>query len=620
MVIPDWSASKRPPKIEITQEKALRFARPLDRLAAAIIDFCILLTPTYLLLSAPLKRNLTTSFILNSDPDLFVLGVSLLLMAAIVIMAYQTLSLFWFGTTAGKRVLGVEVVPVFGSAPLALWDCFIRSLIFTLEVLCLGLPWLAVFSNERRRPLHDRAADTVVVTRSALGVSTPTLVEQGLVRGIFATCLALLALVTFIEVRGTAERMRIEHAFLSVSDREIVECEAVSQHMEEDTEADHTRLNMAMSLYAAGLVDRPCLESEVEREVALQTPIGSVTYLAQAFVYADDAEVSNSYLDKVCEDAPEAVECAMSQLVTAWSDEDWGAVEQVLRSAPKGSGYLEVWGVRHYMKQAQYAHALQMLDALGSRRELANFSLVQRVKALFNSFRDNESQVALQQAVVALPDEDREDVSAWMCVQQLQNGCAALEGAACTQVKLSGETQFTTAPAALAQVMARECNATAQVDYLKLSDEAKDENWQAFFRANLKRQREDRSAAAALFAKVIQAEGTPEPLRIEAVRRWLQFATPRQMEEITALWNGFSSKEAWVKTGNLLFARLAETKNPELAMKVARHLMNWDSLSPKGFNQLSAMMDTAPSQRKPASAEKIREHVKQVLDSLEGGK
>ncbi len=47
-----------------------------------------------------------------------------------------------------------------------------------------------------------------------------------------------------------------------------------------------------MTLYAAGLADRECLEAEVEREIALQVPVGPVTYLAQAFVYADDAEVS----------------------------------------------------------------------------------------------------------------------------------------------------------------------------------------------------------------------------------------------------------------------------------------------------------------------------------------
>src|SRR5437868_15209151 len=96
-------------------------------------------------------------------------------------------------------------------------------------------------------------------------------------------------------------------------EREIGACEVVSKNMEEESatenEDPHLRLSKAMTLYAAGLADRSCLEAEVEHEMAVQVPVGPITYLAQAFVYADDPETSNSYLDEVCEEAPSSVEC-----------------------------------------------------------------------------------------------------------------------------------------------------------------------------------------------------------------------------------------------------------------------------------------------------------------------
>jgi hypothetical protein len=237
-----------------------------------------------------------------------------------------------------------------------------------------------------------------------------------------------------IQIRGELDKLKMEKSLATIVDRDLGDCEVVNVATEEGGVDPHHRLKTAMTLYAAGLADRSCLESEVEGEVARQIPLGPITYLAQAFVYADDAEISNSYLDQVCDAAPGTVECSMSQLVTSWSDEDWRAVAEILRSAPVGSGYMDVWAVRHFMKQAQYPSALAALDRLLTHRELAEFSLSQRVKALFNFFREPEAVAAYQQAVVALPNDQADDLSSWLCSQQLQNGCSARTGSACARI------------------------------------------------------------------------------------------------------------------------------------------------------------------------------------------
>lgn len=621
MVMPDWMNSRRPenrePRLE-TRELPVQLARPLDRLAAGIIDVFILLVPFYILVSAPLKRVMMTSFILGSEPDFAATLIAMVLLAAFMLITYQSVCHYFAGATVGKSIFDLKVVPMFEGEKLTYWDHFLRSSVWVFELFLLGLPWLSVFSNPKRRPLHDRLSDTVVVTRSPAGVRPPLEWERSLVRGLFAGLLALFSLSVAIQIRGAIDNLRLEKSLAAIVDRDLGDCEVVSAAVEEENLDPHRRLKTAMTLYAAGLADRSCLESEVEGEIARQVQVGPITYLAQAFIYADDAEISNGYLDEVCETAPGTVECSMSQLVTSWSDEDWPAVEEILSSAPKGSGYMEVWGVRHFMKQAAYPKALEALDRLQLNRELAEFSLVQRVKALYNFFKEPEAVAAFQQAALALPADQGEDLASWLCAQQLQHTCAAREAPACALAlpdAMSHEIDFERPAHALAHVLALECRGEQDIDYASFGEAVRDGDWKLFFEANVSRQREKKLDAGEQFARLLGSETAPELLRIEAARRWVKFASPEQMEKLVGAWTDFNSREGWVKIGNLLFSRLAEQDNPELALKVARGLAKDVALSPVAVRILAGFNSYEKSGRAPASV-KAKEQIKQLLDAM----
>lgn len=622
MVISNWT----PPDLSnspaenrlVTTEPELSLARPLDRLAAAIIDIFILLVPLYILLSAPLKKWMMTSFILGSEPDFVVTILAMFFLAVMILVGYQSVCHHFYGATIGKRIYDLRVVPMFPGEKLVFWDHVLRSAIWVGELLCLGLPWLAVYSNPKRRPMHDRLCDTVVVTRAPSGVRGPLHWERSLVRTLFAALIGFMTLVVAIQIRGAIDKLKMEKSLAALVDRDLGDCEIVSSSVSEEDSDPHSRLKVAMTLYAAGLADRSCLESEVEGEIAKQIPVAPITYLAQAFIYADDAEISNSYLDEVCEMAPGTVECSMSQLVTSWSDEDWSAVAEVLKAAPKGSGYMEVWGIRHYMKQAQYGNALTTLDGLLSNRELAEFSLVQRVKALFNFYKEPEAIAAFQQAVLSLPLEQGSDLSAWMCSQQLQNSCAAVSSPACAQAlpdKAATEIDFEHTSQALAHVLALECKGGQGLDYMSFGEAVRDPDWQIFFAANANRT-EDKKSSGELFAQLLRSEKAPELLRVEAARRWVALASPSQMQEVVESWLTFDSREGWVKIGNMLFSRLAEQKNAELALRVAQRLAADESLSPLAVKILAGITNDpdAVGERRPAS-NKAKEQIKQLLDS-----
>lgn len=624
MVIPDW-ISPKPPKIEFEPAKqnvGEALARPVDRLAAAIVDVFILLIPLFILFSAPFKRWLTASFILGSEPDFLANACLMALLAVAMIVLYQACMHYYFAATLGKMLFDLRVKPAFSEEKPPFSTYVLRACVWIFEFVCLGLPLLSVFTNRQRRCLHDRVSDTCVMTVRGNGILGPGYIERGLVRGFFAACLLFLALLSTIQVHRFLDRMKEDHSFASTLEKDGGECEVVSKNMPTDEEspvAEHARLELAMSLYAAGLAERSCLESELEREMATRTPVGPITYLAQAFVNADDAEVSNSYLDEVCHDAPGTVECAMSKIVSRWSDEDWGAVETLLDTAPRGSGYLEVWAVRHHMKQAQYGQALRFLDALTVHHELSEFSLIQRVKALYDSYMGSEASVALAQALPSLSQEEGEDIGAWVCAQELQHGCTALESLACrgfSHDKETSEIDFEHSASALSRVMALECQTEGGVDYAAFSEAVHDEDWQTFFRANLKHHKDDNQAAYKLYADVISSNSTPELLRIEAVRRLSQFANREQMKHIVDVWKTFESKESWIKSGNQLFTALVERKDQTNAMRVARDLMNAEALSPMALAQLTNMARSPDVGRKPAST-RVKEELRTLLDSYE---
>jgi hypothetical protein len=229
------------------------------------------------------------------------------------------------------------------------------------------------------------------------------------------------------------------------------------------------------------------------------------------------------------------------------------------------------------------------------------------VKALFNSYREPEAESALMQAVSALPEESGHDLTAWVCAQQLQNGCSATETPACQhfQKDLKDETQeidFEQTNAALAQVLTLECQNEGKIDYMSFQDAVQNDDWSTFFRANLKRQREDKGTAGELFSQLIMSPEAPELLKVEAARRWAQFADLPQLEDMIEQWRDLSSREVWVKEGNILFKRLAELHQAKLALKVANYLVQGESLSPQAIAALGSMVDASQTARTPASA------------------
>ncbi len=80
---------------------------------------------------------------------------------------YDALSIQRWGSTAGRRVLGIEVRDRFGDLP-GLFAAAARSVTRTPAVLVFGLGLVPLWTDPNRRAVHDRIAGTMVVRTSEL--------------------------------------------------------------------------------------------------------------------------------------------------------------------------------------------------------------------------------------------------------------------------------------------------------------------------------------------------------------------------------------------------------------------------------------------------------------------
>ena len=108
-------------------------------------------------------------------------GPYLIVLAPTIILAilyYWLLTGYW-GTTIGKRLAGIWVVSAGDLAPVSLRTSLLRALIFVAGGEVLPLFFIAdngwLLADRRRQALHDKAAKTLVVRRTAQGAGRPDL-------------------------------------------------------------------------------------------------------------------------------------------------------------------------------------------------------------------------------------------------------------------------------------------------------------------------------------------------------------------------------------------------------------------------------------------------------------
>ena len=421
--------------------KLSNLAAPGDRLAAAIIDISVILAPLVLLVSSPFQLLFVRSLLLNQEVEFLLSVTAIATVVLILTVSYMTMMNSLVGGTLGKLVFGLRVLGIWDQKKLSVPAAFFRSLTWLLSLAFALLPFLAVLSDNKRRPWHDRIADSIVVSVNKANFGSPNVFEKMYVQSVLGS-VAALVLVSSMAIGPTVWNGILDSGLLPFGDSKFASyCDEVDYAMDEwprvETVSEEKRLNIVLSLFAAGDVSKSCLEKEAQKFIDVKSSENATAYLAQAFVHSENPELSNQYLSKVCDLSPESSSCTMSKVVEDWSDSKWSSVEAHFASFVEHTPlHISVWALRHFIERREFAKAEDFLNKLASQPSLANFLAQQRVRILAGTGRDRELNAVAVTAIESLSSEGRLRVAEKMCdFHSKADSCAGTKSQPCHLLK-----------------------------------------------------------------------------------------------------------------------------------------------------------------------------------------
>lgn len=553
------------------------FRSPLiiDRLAAFAIDWFCFSFIAFIAL-APLKRNLIVARLLEREDDFF-FGYSLSLLVIFgLALFYNTFFLTWKGATPGKLALRLKVVNVWKGDPLTFTTALMRSFGWCVSCVLLFLPHLAIFFNERRRPFYDRIADTELISLSGRFASRPS----GPARQMAKVTLAALATLVFalvVEdlyhyVRVSSELQKWKDELVGVSPNS---CASVEE-LQEEWRPIASRLTIALALYSANNLEEDCLSVEAFKAFQSGDEV-ELAYLAKSFIHSDDAELSDAYLKRVCQENSKSEACEFSQMIELWADEDLAIAGEKFESLLKSSSvFIKIWAVKHYERTKDFAKELAVIDMLWETKGLGTFVDTHRGVAYWGLHRRDEARVALTSAIHKMTGSQRMEVSSWFCYRELADNCDAVKTPACRAFVSSADElseSFSSSGHLLTFLKVKECEAPA-VNFEELASRAPNEQGLRFLKAIADLRANKKEEALQVLRPILFDDEWDRAYKDEALRRLVTvFDTESDLNEVTELWSeGDPTSWEWRTQGVSLLREVIKRKYKDLALAVGEKL------------------------------------------------
>ena len=408
--------------------EGFHLASPIDRLAAVSID-ALLFTPIVVLALTPLKRSF---FLLNQLQEespiwqSYALGLGISLLTIVVL---QTICLYYFGSTPGKKALKLEVISL-TKEPMTFFQSFLRSFFWALEsVFFLGAAFLEAFTHKHRRPFHDRVADTIVVTKKKVSNGNHINFQEYFLSRLFINgCLifSFVFIITMFQFYSSHwEIGQVQNKNLCAKITNIIKIHS------EELKSDQ-RLSLAMSLYAANQLDVECLEQEVN--VAINQKKGSkdLAYFSKALIHDSESDLVMKYLKKVCQVNKESDNCVLSNIFIDRIEGKFDKIREKFSQIHESTlEHIRVWEVQYLMNQGNYKMASHLLSSFSKSPWLSHFVGENQVLALWKQGDKEKSSFMAQVLMGGWSKNRREGLSSLICLQKLEENCSALKEKFC---------------------------------------------------------------------------------------------------------------------------------------------------------------------------------------------
>ena len=541
-------------------------AHPLDRLVASMADWLIVLTPFLLLFTAPLRRMIQEGVLLDDFTLLIFPSILCLVIIAFSSVMYKFYFTWIYGGTFGQWLMSLRVVNLWEPDKRDLEDHVIRALYWFFSYLLLGLPFLFIMSDRWRRCLHDKVSDTVVLNVRGNGCNEPSLSEKTLVYLIGLSVLSAIGIFVYLGVYFSSSIVALHDEF----EEEFDFCSCVDKASSEWTE-DTSRLDIAMTLYAAKEITDSCLEKEVDAVYLSGTHYGMV-YLANALVYRDSEELMSKYLETACGVDPES--CHMSQIFRLWSEERWSEIGPLFKKLDSSHFYTKIWEIRYLSHHGSYQEAMEKLKSIHHVQRLADFRGVQTVQLYWTHWKRHEARVGFQVAMSVMGERAKLELGRWLCFEEREMGCEPSDS--CNYIKNHWGEEFASV------------KGDDDLSLLFFKTSICEKKTYGYIKARLPEGKtrdlvfilEGSGEKKKLLENFLKKTSLTYRLRMEAFSQWVSINSVKELMARVADWRTHAKNREWGKKGYLFFEKLSQLEAWEEAYQVGSILLD---RQPKNF-------------------------------------
>lgn len=403
-----------------------------DRIAAFVVDLLVILLLGNLA-SAPFKRKLEESILLNNDGSIFLQLIAISIIYAVLFILYHTLSVYFYKTTLGKRIFKIEVRSIWEKGQLTFSICFFRAILQLMSLGAFAMPFIGLFYDFHRRVFHEKVTETY--THSASRYSPfPVQKEKLWVYSFYTIILAHICLFGMIQYKTLSKKYSYLSELLTFPE---YLCEEVSYSKDRWSRIDESRLDIALTLYNSNMVGEDCLEVEAQRALSFDEELGKA-YFALGLInkMAGDVSLADQYTDQICKVDETGEACWLYRMLNAFSLQSYDEAHRILGSwGQENSTYAKVMILRQYYFEKQYSKAQGLIEDLWDVAPIKNFLSMYRT--LIHYEKDNLEK-AQEAFVLTYPDLDYDHqklFSAVVCEKEVENGCSIEQTGSCWKLE-----------------------------------------------------------------------------------------------------------------------------------------------------------------------------------------
>jgi hypothetical protein len=300
---------------------------------------------------------------------------------------------------------------------------------------------------------------------------------------------------------------------------ELINDQYLCDSVTDNVKPGEQRLDKATALYLADQISEECLQAEADF-VFWQPDSGQQNwaYLAKSILYREDSEKSEKYLDKVCELDAETEACAISL-----------QMQKAQVSGPFESLTGQMIELESLFSRSEFEKAKAQAKKLSAVVGLQGKALEKLMKLEWLDEKFERARGLLDSASGFVDKGTRDEMAAWICFEELQQGCQSRQPA-CDQLandfEADSERSTKSIVVGLTLVQLQSCRKNLEVSPLALQQLREDKKTFASLeflktRAHLK---EDQNKANENYKKIALSPEKSPFIRYFAALEWIKTA------------------------------------------------------------------------------------------------